>query len=91
MTLGWFLIKIKNVQHLMASEKTEAVKRCSAVKGCLKILQNLQENTYCARVPQACNFIKKETMAQVFSCKFCESFKNAYFYRKPLVAVSEKK
>ena len=75
----------------MASEKTEAVKRCSAVKGCLKILQNLQENTYCARVPQACNFIKKETLAQVFSCKFCEIFKNAYFYRKPLVAVSEKK
>ena len=23
-----------------------------------------------------CNFIKKETLAQVFSCDFCENFKN---------------
>ena len=26
--------------------------------------------------PQACNFIKKETLAQVFSCEFCEISKN---------------
>ena len=37
---------------------------------------------------QACNFIKKETLAQVFSCEFCEIFKNTYFYRTPLVAAS---
>ena len=29
--------------------------------------------------PQACNFIKKETLAQVFSCEFCEIFKNTFF------------
>ena len=29
--------------------------------------------------PQACNFIKKETVAQVFSCEFCEIFKNTFF------------
>ena len=29
--------------------------------------------------PQACNFIKKETLAQVFSCKFCENSKNTFF------------
>ena len=35
----------------------------------------------------ACNFIKKETLAQVFSCKFCEISKNTFSYRKlPLVA-----
>ena len=28
---------------------------------------------------QVCNFIKKETLAQVFSCEFCEIFKNTYF------------
>ena len=27
----------------------------------------------------ASNFIKKETLAQVFSCEFCEIFKNTYF------------
>ena len=29
--------------------------------------------------PQACNFIKKETLAQVFSCEFCEISKNTFF------------
>ena len=30
--------------------------------------------------------MKKETLAQVFSCEFCEIFRNTYFYRTPLVA-----
>ena len=45
----------------------------------LKISQNSQENTS-ARVTlliklqaQACNFIKKETLAQVFSYEFCDT------------------
>ena len=38
--------------------------------------------------PQACNFIKKVSLAQVFSCEFCEISKNTYFYRTPLVAAS---
>ena len=29
--------------------------------------------------PQACNFVKKETLAQVFSCEFCEISKNSFF------------
>ena len=29
--------------------------------------------------PQACNFIKKESLAHVFSCKFCEITKNTFF------------
>ena len=28
---------------------------------------------------QTCNFIKKETLAQVFSCEFCEISKNTFF------------
>ena len=28
---------------------------------------------------QACSFIKKEAVAQVFSCEFCEIFKNTFF------------
>ena len=28
---------------------------------------------------EACNFIKKETLAQMFSCEFCEISKNTYF------------
>ena len=30
-------------------------------------------------LPLACNFIKRETLTQVFSCKFCEIFKNTCF------------
>ena len=29
--------------------------------------------------PQICNFIKKETQAQVFFCEFCEIIKNTFF------------
>ena len=36
----------------------------------------------------ACNLIKKETLAQVFSCGFCEISQNSFFYRTPLVAAS---
>ena len=38
---------------------------------------------------EACNFITKEAMAQVFSCEFCETFKNTFSYRTPPVAASE--
>ena len=38
--------------------------------------------------PQAGNFMKKETLAQVFSCEFCEFFKNIFFCRTPSVGAS---
>ena len=34
------------------------------------------------------NFIKKETLAQVFSCEFCEICKNNFFHGTSPVAVS---
>ena len=39
--------------------------------------------------PHVCNFIKKETLAQVLSCEFCEVSKNTFCYRTPLMAASE--
>ena len=37
--------------------------------------------------PEACNFIKKKTLVQVFSCELCEIFKNTFLYRiSPLAA-----
>ena len=33
----------------------------------------------CKKVFLECNFIKKETLAQVFSCEFCEISKNTFF------------
>ena len=59
--------------------------RCSIKKVFLKISQNLQENT-CARVSfliklqaSVCHFIKKETLALLFSCEFFEISKNTFF------------
>ena len=52
----------------------------------MKISQNSQENT-CAKT---CNFNKKETLAQVFSCEFCEIFKNIFFHRTPLEVAFER-
>ena len=37
----------------------------------------------------AYNFIKRETLAQVFSCEFCEISKNTFSCRTPPVAASE--
>ena len=37
---------------------------------------------------KTCNFIKKETLAQVFSCEFCEISKNTFSYRTPPIAAS---
>ena len=66
---------------------TEIVtKRCSVKNVFLQISQNSQQNT-CAR-PEASNFIKKETLAQVFSCEFCKISKNTFSHRTPPVAAS---
>ena len=72
-------------------------RRCSLKKLILKFTQNSRVNT-CATVSfsiklqiSAGNFIKKETLTRVFSCEFCEFFKNTFFRRTPTVAASEKR
>ena len=40
-------------------------------------------------MPKACNFIKKEALAHVFSCEFCKSSKNIFSYRASPLAGSE--
>ena len=50
-------------------------------KGVLEISQNSQENA-CTRdsfLKLQANFIKEESLARVFSCKFCETSKNTFF------------
>ena len=38
---------------------------------------------------ETCNFVKKETLTQVFSCEFCKIDKNTFYYRTLLVAASD--
>ena len=77
LTLAW-----SSIMNLLSEA---VVQRCSVKMVFLNISQNSQENT-CARVSflikfeaEACNFIKKETLAQVLSCEFCEISGNTYF------------
>ena len=56
----------------------------------LELSQNSQEKQLCQCLffnkvaGLACNFIKKETLAQVFSCEFWEISKNNFLHRKNL-------
>ena len=71
----------KNKQTSIRSSPSEVL--CKKVF--LKIYQNSQEKTstsvsFLIKLQAlVCNFIKKETLAQVFSCKFCEMVKNTFF------------
>ena len=44
---------------------------------------------YFVPLPRLPIHFKKQTLAQVFSCEFCEISKNTFSYRTPPVAVSE--
>ena len=84
----YFLDKVISWEQF---EWTEAVaQRCSEKE----TLRNSgsQENT-CTRISfliktETYNFIKKETLAEMFSSEFCEISKNTFFHRTPLVAAS---
>ena len=59
----------------------------------LKISQNSQETSVSVLfliklLALTCNFIKKETVAQVFSCEFCEISKYTFFKEHLWAAVS---
>ena len=63
-------------------------------KGVLKIFAKFTRKQMCQSsffnkvAGQAFNFIKKETVAQMFSCKLCKISKNIFFYKTSLVAAS---
>ena len=83
-----------SLQRIKLAIKEAATGGVSWKKVFLKILQNSQEITS-ARVSffinlqaSACNFIKKETRAQVFFCEFCEFFKNISDTKHPRVTAS---
>ena len=76
-------------------QRREGVAQRCSVNKVLTVLQNSQESI-CARVSfsiklqaKANNFIKKETLTQMFSCEFCKISKNIFSYRTPSVAASE--
>ena len=59
-------------------------RRCSVKKGVLRNFAKFIRKHLCQRL----NFIKRESLAQVFSCEFCEISKNTFSDRTPLVGAS---
>ena len=71
---------------------------CSLRKGVLRnfttftgkhLCQSLFFNKVACLWPLACNFIEKETLAQIFSCECCEISKNTFFTEHLWTTVSE--
>ena len=67
--------------------------RYSVKKLLLEISQNSQKKHLCQSLLNkvaglSLQLYQKETLAQVFSCEFCEISKNAFFYQTFLVAAS---
>ena len=44
-----------------------------------KTKENTRPELLCKKDYEACNFIKKQNLAQVCFCEFCENFKNTLF------------
>ena len=69
--------------------------RCSVKKGVLRNFAKFTGKHLCQSLffnevaGGACNFIKKEILAPVFSCEFCEIPKNTFFTEHVLVTASE--
>ena len=70
---------------LTGVNSSEAVTRRCSVVGALENFAKFTGKYLCQSLFFN-NFIKKETLAQMFSCEFCEIFKNTFFKRTPLVA-----
>ena len=70
--------------------------RCSVKKGALGKFSKIHRKRICARASfliklqsEVCNFVKKETLTQVFPCEFCEISKNTFSIEHLRVALSK--
>ena len=76
---------VKDTLKILQTRHRSSHKRSYIKKVFLRISQNSQENA-CARLSfviklqaETCIFIKRETLAQVFSYEFYKIFKNTFF------------
>ena len=81
-----FSEKSENIQITLDNREISevAICICPAKKLTLNILENPQENTlagvsFLINSQAPCNFLKKETTAEMFHCQFCETFKSNLF------------
>ena len=75
---AWFFVTRKLNQVQKQPPDMFCKKRCSQ-KFRKTLYQSLFFNKVAGLRPEACNFIKKETLAQVFPCELCEISKITFF------------
>ena len=76
-----FVLFINRSSHRSCSIKKAVLRNFTKFTG-----KHLCRSLRC--MPQACNFIKKEALTQVFSCGFCEIFKNTFLTEQIRVTTS---
>ena len=83
--VSMFLISKRSSTFLITQAATRVV---LLKKGVLKNVAKFTRKHLCLSLLQveACNFIKNKTLAQVFSCEFCEISKKTFLYTTALVA-----
>ena len=69
----------------IATIRRSSHRRCSIKKGVLRNFVKFARKHPCQSL---FNFIKKDTLVQVFSCEFCEIFKNTFFIEHLRVTAS---
>ena len=65
--ISWICVKLKATQKWKKLDAVAHIKQSPEVFCKKSVLR-----------PEACNFIRKETLGQVFSCEFCEISKNTF-------------
>ena len=77
----------KRLQYCEVYKNTRSShQRCSIIKGVLINFAKFTGKHLCQSL--FLNKVAKETLAPVFSCEFCEIYKNTFFYGTHLVAAS---
>ena len=74
----------------------EVIRRCSIIKGVLRNFakftgKHLYRRLFFNKVAglRAASLLKKETLAQVFFCEFCEISKSTFYYKHLRMTVSD--
>ena len=83
-----------NYYQVIDTSERSSQRRCSVTKGFLRNFANFTGKHLCQSLffnKIACNFIKKETLAQVFSCECSEISKTTFFIEHPRTTASEAK
>ena len=74
---------IRRLRRLLRSSHSEVFYKKAVLRNFTKFTgKHLCQSLFI----NACNFAKKETLAQVFFCEFCKISKNTFSFRTPLVA-----